>query len=74
MAVIIISEELIEEKPELFEAIKEHYTKFKEIMPYTVATRAFEVQKEGLPIDGTILSPIVKVINNKYVIVDEDIN
>ena len=67
MAIINISERLINECPEIFEAIKKHYKVFKELIPRLVATRTFEVQGEGLPEDETVITPTIKLVNGKYV-------
>ena len=67
MAIINVSEELIKECPEAFEAIKKHYKVFKELIPRLVATRTFEVQGEGLPEDETVIIPTIKLVNGEYV-------
>ena len=67
MAIINISERLIKECPEIFEAVKKHYKVFKELTPRLTAVRTFEVQSEGLPEDETVITPTIKLVNGKYV-------
>ena len=71
MAVIEITEELIENHEKMFEAIKAHYTTFREIMAIEPLTRRFEVENDNVPRGNVQVQPTIKIGDDgEYIIED----
>lgn len=71
MAVIHISEELIETAPDMFKAVRAHYKTFRELTPRMARCRTYEVSGDGIPDGDVEITPTIGLVDGEYVFKSE---